>query len=49
MSERGYVEEKIWQILYIAGKDDQMATSSSLLDIMHQSDGFNANLIEPIN
>ena len=36
------------QILCIAGKGDQIATSAKLLDIMHGSYGFSADLIEAI-
>ena len=42
------VKKKGW-ILYIRGKDDQIATSTKLLDIMHKSNGISANLIETIN
>ena len=38
-------KKKKGQILYITGRDDQIATSAKLLDIMHESYGFNADLI----
>ena len=37
------------KILYITGRDDQIATSAKLFDITHEYYGFNANLIEAIN
>ena len=37
------------QILYIADRADQLATSAKLLDITHESYGFSADLIEAIN
>ena len=37
------------QILYITGRDDQIATTAQLLDIMHESYEFNTDLIEAIN
>ena len=33
-------------VLYIVGKDDQIATIAKLLDILHKSYGFNADQIE---
>ena len=33
------------QILYMAGRDDQIATSAKFLDITHDSYGFNADLM----
>ena len=42
-------KKKKGQILYIVGRDDQITTSAKLLDIMHKSYGFNADLIEAIN
>ena len=36
-------------ILYIMARDDQIATDVKLLDIMHESYGFSADLIEAIN
>ena len=42
-------EKKIWQILYIVGRDDQITIFAKLLDILHESYGFNADLIEVIN
>ena len=42
-------KKKKQQILYIMGRDNQIATSAKLLDIMYESYGFNADLIEPIN
>ena len=32
------------QILYIVGRDDQIATSAKLLDITHKSSGISADL-----
>ena len=50
MSQQGCKEEKEKeQILYIMGRDDQIATSAKLLDITHESYGFNADLLEIIN
>ena len=37
------------QILYKVDRDDQIATGTKQLDIIHKSDGFNADLIEAIN
>ena len=37
------------QILYIKGRDNQIATSAKLLDITYKCYGFNADLIETIN
>ena len=42
-------KKKKGQILYITGRDDQLATSAKLLDITHEYYGFNGDLIEPIN
>ena len=42
-------KKKKGQILYITGTDNQIATSAKLCDIMHESYGFNADLIEAIN
>ena len=42
-------KKKKGQILYIAGRDDQITTNTKLLDITHKSYGFNADLIESIN
>ena len=42
-------KKKKGQILYIAVKDNQIATSAKSLDIMHGTYGFNAYLIEAIN
>ena len=42
-------KNKKGQILYIAGRDDQITTSTKLLDITHKSYRFNADLIESIN
>ena len=42
-------KKKKGQILYIAGRDDQITTSAKLLDITHGFYGFNADLIEVIN
>ena len=42
-------KKKKGQILYNTGRDDQITTSVKLLDIMHKSYGFNADLIEAIN
>ena len=42
-------KKKKGQILRIAGKEDQIATSAKLLDTMHQSYEFNTVLIEVIN
>ena len=43
-------KKKKGQILYTAaGRDNQIATSAKLLDITHESYGFNTNLIEAIN
>ena len=40
-------KKKKGQILYDQiARDDQIATSAKLLDIMHESYGFNADLIE---
>ena len=41
-------KKKKGQILYIVGRDDQIAIIVKLLYIMHESYGFNANLIEAI-
>ena len=41
-------KNKKGQILCIMGRDDQIATSAKLLDIMHKSYGFSADLIETI-
>ena len=53
MESMEYLNEDVYnekgQILYIAGKADQIATSSKLLDIMHKSYGLSADLIETIN
>ena len=35
--------------MYIKGRDDQIATSAKLLDIMHESYEFSIDLIEAIN
>ena len=43
------VKKKKGQILYITGRDDQIATSAKLLDIMYKFYGFNADLIEASN
>ena len=40
--------KKKGQILYIAGRDDQITTSAKLLDITHESYGFSAVVIETI-
>ena len=37
-------KKKKGQILYISGRDDQVAISGKLLDIMHESYGFSADL-----
>ena len=42
-------KKKKKQILYTAGRDDQITISAKLLDITHQSYGFTADLIEAIN
>ena len=42
-------KKKKGQILYIAGRDDQIAISAKLLDIMHKFYGFRSDLIETIN
>ena len=42
------MKKKKGQVLYITGRDDQIATSIKLLDITNES-GFNADLIETIN
>ena len=42
-------KNKKGQILCIMGRDDQIATSAELLDIMHKSYGFSADLIETIS
>ena len=42
-------KKKKGQILYIAGRGNQIAISAKLFDIMHESYGFNAELIETIN
>ena len=41
-------KKKKEQILYIFSTDDQIATSAKLFGIMHESYGFNADLIEAI-
>ena len=41
--------KKKGRILYIMARDDQIATNVKLLDIMHESYGFGADLIETIN
>ena len=35
--------------LYITGRGDQIATNAKVIDIMHESYGFSADLIEAIN
>ena len=42
-------KKKKGQILYIAGRDDQITTSAKLLDITNEFYGFNADLLEAIN
>ena len=42
-------KNKQGQILCIIRRDDQIATSVTLLDIMHKPYGFSADLIETIN
>ena len=42
-------KKKKGQILYIAGRDDQITISAKLLYITHESYGLNADLIEAIN
>ena len=42
-------KKKKGQILYNAGRDDQIAISAKLLDFTHKSYGFSADLIEAIN
>ena len=42
-------KKKKGQILYIAGRDDQIAKSATLLDIIHKSYGFSTDLIDTIN
>ena len=42
-------KKKKGQILYNTGRDDQITTSVKLLDIMHKSYGFSADLIEATN
>ena len=42
-------KKKNGQILYIMGRDNQMAINVKLLVIMHKSYGFSADLIETIN
>ena len=37
------------QIPYITGRADQFATSAKLLNIIHKSYGFSADIIETIN
>ena len=37
------------QILYIADRADQFATTAKLLDITYESYGFSGDLIETIN
>ena len=37
------------QVLYVAGRANQLTTSAKLLDITHDSYGFSADLIETIN
>ena len=37
-------KKKKKQILYIAGRDNQITTSAKLLDITHRSSGFNVDL-----
>ena len=39
-------KKKKGQILYIAGRDDQIAAIAKLLDIMQKSYGFNTDQIE---
>ena len=40
--------KKKGQILYIAGRADQIITSAKLLEITHKSYGFSTDLIETI-
>ena len=42
-------EKKDRSYMYIMGRDDQITTIAKLLDITHESYGFNADLIEAIN
>ena len=42
-------KQKVWHILCIVGRDDQITTHAKLLDIMYNSYGFNANPIDTIN
>ena len=42
-------KKKKWQILYIAGRDNQMAITAKVLDITHESYEVSADLIESIN
>ena len=44
-----YELKKKGQILCIAGRDHQIATGAKFLDIMHESYGFSAHLIETMN
>ena len=37
------------QIMYIEGRNDQIATNAKLLDIMHESYEISIDLIEAIN
>ena len=46
---KNYELKKKGQILCIAGRDHQIATGAKFLDIMHESYGFSAHLIETMN
>ena len=48
MFQRGSIERKK-NFLYIVVRNNQIATSVKLLDIMHKPYGFNADLLETIN
>ena len=41
--------KKNGQIIYIRGRDDQIATSAKFLDITHKSYGFSGDLMVTIN
>ena len=43
------MQEEKGQILYIAGRDNQIATSPRQHDIAHDSYGINADLIKATN
>ena len=49
LNEDAKKKKKKRQILYVAGRDDHIATSTKLPDIMHNSYELNADLIEAIN